>query len=424
MRGRVSCQRRGSISRVFGWGVLRSFAGVVALAALLAGCAQTTAAAAPKATASPTSTPTLTPLPPAPLQWKHVPLPTASDTDTAYAIAPSNGAVVYACAPPHRLDDQIAWPRVWVTHDFAAHWSQMASIPADHKNNGCIVQVDQLNPSIAVAVLTWMPLGAGSLSINDMTNYVTFNGGASWRKLTNPQPFEMDVLNGPATRNGVTYAIRGILSGNAVHQGLWVSSDHMTTWRLIDPPGVTADAATVWVQPTTGEVLAQYGEPGGPTDLWDSRDGGAHWSRITAPTLVTPSSSRYPYLAVPASAQAGWTICDSIVRVTDTAYDDSLMCSKDGGMTWVTLPSITPDRTGANSWYWTATVYGIASDGAILAVLTTDTTNELYRLAPSAQQWQPVGDLPAAMGYSSISSGNVIWWTSMPLSPIIATTHG
>ncbi|HET9111485.1 MAG TPA: hypothetical protein VFN78_11720 [Ktedonobacterales bacterium] len=297
----------------------------------------------------------------------------------------------------------------------------MTSIPADRVNNGCVITVDQLNPSIVVAVLTWMPNGATRPSTYD--NYVTFDGGASWRKLTASQPLIMSLLTGPATRNGTTYATRDVLTGNAYHNGLWVSSDHMTTWRLIDPPGVTADAATFTLQPTTGEIFAQYGEPEQPSDLWDSLDGGAHWTQINAPTLMTPSPSRYPYITGQSGSRSGWMICSTVAKVAGAATGDSLTCSKDGGKTWDTLPTIIPDTPSANPSQQVAIVSGIASDGTIVAILTTGSANELYRFAPGAVQWQSLGDLPSAMNYSFLSGDDVIWSVQSPLSPIIATTH-
>src|SRR5579859_4664991 len=210
------------------WRFLGRATAALMLAALLTGCAQSASVATPRTaipSAAPTTAPTPTPLPAVPLTWRKATLP-ANAAGALYSVAPSDGATAYACAAPaiEGSTGPVEQPRVWLTHDFAANWTRIANIPADHVNNQCAIEIDQLNPAIAVAILTWMPNGAGGgPSITDTTNYVTFNSGTSWRKLTDTHPFMMDT-NPTATRNGMTYAIRGVLSGNAVYNGLWVSS--------------------------------------------------------------------------------------------------------------------------------------------------------------------------------------------------------
>jgi hypothetical protein len=312
----------------------------------------------------------------------------------------------------------VGQPRVWLTHDSAAHWTQVASIPADHLNNGCAIAIDQRDPATAVAVLTWLPPGAGGgPSITDTTNYVTFNGGATWRKLTDPQPFMLSTTAQSATWKGSIYAIRAVLTGNAVHYGVWASSDHMATWRLIDPSGAaTTDADVFWLAPATGEILAEYGDPYKPGSLWDTLDGGSHWKQIVTPAITTPDPGGYPFLAWMPGPHQPWTICSTVVSVSaGTLTGNPLTCSRDGGKTWEPLPAIALGSSAASASPQIGDVFAIASDGALLALLPGPDTspNTLYRLSPGASQWQSLGDVPAPWYTVSYfpTPGSGVFWT-------------
>ena len=415
---------------------------LLALAALLAGCAQASGSP-PQATAksATTSAPTatLTPLPVAPLQWRTAAMP-AHSSGASFYVAPSDGAVAYACLAPasDQSSDPIERPLVWLTRDHAQYWSQIASIPADHLNNGCILFVDQRNPAIVVALLTWTPRGAGGgPDIRDSTNYVSFNSGATWRKLIDAQPFEMGRT---ATVNGTTYAMRGVLTGNGVHTGLWVSHDAMSSWRLIDPPqNQTVDATTFWLSPFSSALLAQYGEPGEVASLWSSPDGGAHWSQLTLPDLYAFAAYSVGYFAMIPGAGKPWTICsDTIVLSGSVIGGDPLVCSRDDGKTWSRLPAFTAtssatdgsqstpgainvaaDAAAANSQD-IGRVGAMASDGALLALAP----GGLYRLTPDAQQWQSLGATPADSTLAGASlhyttySGETFWEGQLSAPPV------
>lgn len=431
--------RRRSPSPLSGsrWQFLGRATAALSLAALLTGCAQSvkSAEASPTAIISvPTNTPSPTPLPPAPLKWRVATLP-AGGPSTVIAVAPSDAATAYDCQAPDISGSTgpIEPPRFWATHDFAAHWTRMANIPADKLNNQCVLRVDQLNPSIVVAILTWMPNGAGGgPDISSATNYVSFDGGVSWRKLTDTHPFMMDT-NPTATRNEMTYAIRGVLSGNVVYNGLWVSSEHMTTWRSIDPPGFGATdsetfAVTFWISPNTGEMVAVYGSVNAvypPTTLWDTHDGGAHWTQLTTPSPASLSMAPNPYLVWEPGPHAPLTICNTAVGVTvdDQSGDFPLFCSIDDGKTWNTRPNIAPVDAAENTPQEVGSVFAIASDGSLLAMLPGQTVNTLYRLAPGASQWQSLGDVPSngyTASYYTMAGGGMLWTDPAHSAPAIA----
>jgi hypothetical protein len=388
------------------------------LAVLLAGCAQSASGAPHAATPTRTSAPTPTPLPPAPLTWRKA---AALPEGIFPWVAPSDGATAYICAEPSvdTSSGVIVRPHVYFTHDVGAHWERKANIPADHVNSQCMLEIDQLNPAIVVAILIWMPNGAGGgPSITDTTNYVTFNSGVSWRKLTDPRPFMMDSTPS-ATWNGITYAIRGVLAGNAVHNGIWASSDHMATWRLVDPPGITVDAETIWLAPATGEILAVYGIPAEPgATLWDTRDGGAHWTQLNTPESMSSNSAMRPYLAWSPGPNKPWTICNTDVGVTadDRSGYFPLFCSFDGGKTWTSRPNINPVVRAENNPQELGRVFAIAGDSSLLANLSNSSTVTIYRLAPGASQWQSLGDTPDTLSVSFLATpgsanpnGDVVW---------------
>ncbi len=407
-----------------------SVVGVLAMAALLllTGCASSaTAKARPRATLTTPPTPTAspTPLPAAPLTWRTAARP--SDGNSDYAVAPSDGSTAYACIAPGGTYEvtSIEQPHVWITHSAAAHWTRVSNVPADHLNNGCTIKVDQRNPATAIAVLTWMPPGAGALNEGDVTNFVTFDSGMSWRKLTDPHPFEMLATSSSATWNGTIYAIRNVLIGNVGRRGLWASSDQMTTWRSIDPSGVgAADAATFWMAPISGDILAAYGEPEQPKTLWETPDGGAHWKQVFEITPASTFPSSAEHVAWSPGPNKPWTICDKAVGVTGNNLQVTLMCSLDGGVSWQARPNITPPPSASGKPNPVAWVFAIASDGALLATVsssTPNTQNTLYRLSVGASQWQSLGDMPVSLDTNYVSSpGRGIIWTDPSGAPAIA----
>jgi hypothetical protein len=197
----------------------------------------------------------------------------------------------------------------------------------------------------------------------------------------------------------------------------------MTTWRSIDPPGYGASnastfAKTFWLSPATGEIIAVYGDASfssfGQVTLWDTRDGGAHWARLTTPGLMSLSADRNPYVAWSPRPSAPLTICSSDVGVTsdDSSGDFPLFCSLDGGKTWQSRPNISPVDSGENTSQTKGSVFAITKDGSLLATLSDGANTTLYQLPPGASQWRSLGDEPAhrpAYSRSTPLSGGVVW---------------
>ena len=414
---------------------------VIALVALvaMAGCASGSARSHPTATVP---APTITPLPASPLTWQPIALPqgfTAERPATnALVVAPSDGATAYACFEP--ASAAMLTPQLWATHDRAATWTPLTLPTALGGVGWCSLLVDQANPRLVV-------VGVSALAPGIADRYsVSLDGGASWQDF--PVPVGGSLIK-VASDNSATYALEDIAAVAGATSSLIVSTDHLHSWRAVDMGVATAGTGVTdfAVNPATGALLAQVGRvapitamatatpapatataspTGGATAtpslpqfvLWLSADGGAHWSRASAPIaerIVTQT---------PASGQA-WRVC---VTATDPSgvSPNQLACSTDAGKTWQTqsalsIPYICTVCTiplGSQARRVApATLIALPSDGAALAISpdwygakTEIKGYGLYRLTPGAVQWQALGPAPQpGVQYGSVSGGSVLW---------------
>ncbi len=144
-------------------------------------------------------------------------------------VAPGDGDIGYACHVESAR--RIA---VSVTHDRAANWTHAGDIALTADANQCFMTVDGLQPTTVVVAVTWEPPGASPITAF-FTNYVTFDGGATWRKLSAPRPYLALQL---ATYGGVIYGYLRVASGpqDVEIPELATSSDQMRTWHPILQP--------------------------------------------------------------------------------------------------------------------------------------------------------------------------------------------
>jgi hypothetical protein len=316
-------------------------------------------------------------------------------------VAPGDGDVAYIC----NMGDgsHIA---IWVTRDRATRWTHTADIPVRAGATVCDVTIDGLQPDTAVVAVTSAKPG-GSPPISAYTNYVTFDGGSTWRELAGSQPYLAFQFS---TRAGVIYGYLRVSDGQQDIPELATSSDHMRTWHLIlqhiaDFGGFGSTA--FWLNPANGAVLVED-----MAVFWSSAIVGANWTKITAPGSGSPAVVQAPVDGQP------WHLC--------AAKDDdqnlknpkpnTLMCSIDGGQTWQSVPALNIAFTNAKGTFVTpAGVFALASDGAVLARSSSSagpwTTGD-YRLAANAQQWQPLNLAPgssADLRYYPAPGDGVLW---------------
>lgn len=386
---------------------------------LLAACGRTIPASAPSPTVTFAATFTGSPL-----VWRAATLPTASNF--IVAVAPSNGDVVYTCGVARGSNLAI-----WVSHDRAVHWTHTATIPVKPGTTECNVTVDGLDPQTAVVRVDQVKMGGEPL-ISQYTSFVTFDGGQTWRQLSEARPYAVFQLS---TLAGSIYAYLRYATGNprtplAEDPVLAVSHDQMRTWHTI-LQGVTdyggAGSAVFLLNPVSGALLVA-----GENSFVTSVDGGAHWANVTVPGYsAQPPPSESIVVQTPVASQP-WHLC--------VAYDDSLnihnptpntlTCSTDGGQTWQPVPDLNLTFTnakGTGTFVAPAGVFAIADDGAVLAAVsglsTQDTTD--YRIQVSGQRWQPFGLTPGAamLTYYPGPGNGVLWAYTYPQGGWVTTDY-
>ena len=131
---------------------------------LVASCGQTATRARTSASHV-TATPTYDAVPGPSLSWTVGSLPPGIPMldDSSWfvpnqfgwaVIAPSDGNIAYSCMRPVSAS---VGPGVWVTHDRAQHWTQVASLPPVHGQLYiCFLLINAGDPSIVVAGISWM----------------------------------------------------------------------------------------------------------------------------------------------------------------------------------------------------------------------------------------------------------------------------
>jgi hypothetical protein len=447
VRSGMSERRAGSARFVFliparqTW---KSLAAMAAVLLLIAGFAQALRTL-PRGHVVTTSTPTPGA---APLSWQQAPQPSDLVSDKNQDIeanAPSDGNTAYRCVVmPDASESHLA---VWVTHDRALHWTRTASPPAWQStapNAQCSIAVDALDArTVALGLFPMVPRQAPDLA--SVFTYVTTDGGGSWRQLTSPTPASIvgpfTVGNNPlATWHGVTYAIRYTQHApSAIVGTLSASHDGMRTWQPIDQPLAAAglEVASFWVNASSGEILAQATSQTGaplPAPLWDTRDGGQHWTHLAEMSLIT--SGQPTVQAAPADQP--WHICYLYQDAADHPTEaNQLLCSADGGQTWLPRPTLNFTFTcykcvaggTPTTEVFSMFLLAIASDGAVLAtaevpqgpVTVPSTGNSkqpiltLYRLPAGGTVWQSLGALPPGIDnrvqYIAQPGGGVLWAT-------------
>jgi hypothetical protein len=245
----------------------------------------------------------------------------------ALTVAAGDGDIGYACHVESARRIVVS-----VTHDRAANWTHAGDIALAADANQCFMTVDGLQPTTVVVAVTWEPPGASPITAF-FTDYVTFDGGATWRKLSAPRPYLAFQFT---TYAGVIYGNLSVANGEQDIPELATSSDQMRTWHPILRPtwdvGGFDDSAAFWLNPANGALLVAD-----MNMFWSSVDAGAHWTKITVPGLGAPSEN--VVVQTPVAGQP-WHLCAG----NDDGQDlknlkpNTLTCSSDGGQTWQSAP--------------------------------------------------------------------------------------
>ncbi|HEV2458782.1 MAG TPA: hypothetical protein VGS80_10495, partial [Ktedonobacterales bacterium] len=375
----------------------------------------TSAHMSPTATSAPPGTPTPLPtaVPGSPaiagpqLNWYQGTLPVEPVTNAdifSFGVVPGNGTAAYACYG--KTGPASSSITIYYTSDRAAHWSRLVQFAAPHIDlSDCTIQVDAFDAS-RVLVRVY---GQNVLNLQDGSwNELSEDGGAKWMKLANTS-----LVYNLATVGGGTYALQEI-SQPTVTQRLVVSFDHLRTWQPVDDQVFSPmqNVWQFWLNPA-GELLAQVvtvsptsgDKPQASYALWDSTDGGAHWTLFPAPALTS--------VAVESStAGAPWRICGTHLVASDPrAYD--LACTFDSGHTWSARPLLCIEAPCPTVGPGVPSTFALAADDAVMTMDAAPHSNTLalYRLPRGSDQWQYLGPVSGSVAfqYATTLGGGILW---------------
>jgi hypothetical protein len=315
--------------------------------------------------------------------------------------SPADGNTAFACNEPGGALN-IQHPSLWVTHDLGAHWRAVNTLP-DNTTGWCSIIPDQFDPQIVLLGLASEQAIGGSQGADHYV--VSLDGGATWpvmSGLNGIKPIEL------ATAGETTYAL-----GSASQRPmLYVSHDGLRSWQpasLSLTPAIQS-AEQFWLDPTSGALLMEAATSAQQFELYESTDGGASWNQLGASVPVTGR-----FVVRPPVAGQPWHVCGG-------AYDDAtaasrtytVTCSDDGGHTWHTRAQWTASD-GPQSIFTFGFVY--AADGSLLATESVMGSGyRLWRLAPGAARWGPVGpSVQLGLAYSSQPAQGRLWAVPTPM---------
>jgi hypothetical protein len=343
--------------------------------------------------------------------------------NSVYFVMPNDGNVAYICQ-----SIGMDAPRIWRTTDAGHDWAQLPALPLSGSFEQCGIRADANDANTVFVYLKRI----SDNTVGGFLTYVLFAGAAQW------QPLVGDVV--PLTSAGDTYYRIALRSGRIDESippsrqpqaHLYRSTDRMRTWQPInDAPLVAEDIATqtatrqsspvgvmkIWVQPKTGEILAQTYDGA----LWRSTNQGQDWTQLDLPAL--PPASELTPVADDLMSFGGTTdaiafvqqpignrpfaLCAIVFHQQPIVFNVApLYCSSDSGQTWIRRPR-TAVHWGNGKSDTFELPWMMLGDGSLIAwdVQTISVFPGNNTAAPAAHV---IGTIPSPIDPNSIPSGQV-----------------
>jgi hypothetical protein len=373
--------------------------------------------------------------------------PTSFPTaNAAYYVAPSNGNIAYIC---QYIGSHA--PRIWRTANAGQDWTPLAVMPVSGSFTECGMRADANN---ANSIFVYLKRTSSSTP-GGFTAYAFLDGAAHWLTIAE------DMV--PLASWGDAYYAVNIPNTQVIPDGapagqpqshLYISTDQLRTWRSLDDTAIIAEGIATqeqtkqasptgvmlaWVQPTTGELLAQSFDGA----LWRSTDHGQNWTQLQLPPLP-PASQLTPLpgetvmnggatdaiaLVQQPLGNRPFTLCALVFHQQAIAYNVApLYCSTDSGQTWTRRPRTAVNRGNGNPAAFELP-QTMLLDGSLLAwdVRTLSVYPGNDTAAPAAHV---IGTIPTPADLNDIPGGQVgvlagggavLWQPHDPLTLYVAT---
>ncbi|HKU81573.1 MAG TPA: hypothetical protein VJP76_05335, partial [Candidatus Tumulicola sp.] len=220
----------------------------------------------------------------------------------AVAIDPRNVNVVYVGTGESNPRNDVSYgDGLYKTTDGGRHWTNVGLRGTRHISR---IAIDPDDPNHVVVGA----LGDVFADSADRGVYVTFDGGATWRKTlyAGPRSGASDVAMDPHRPNTIFAGIWEFrrqpwtFTSGGADDGLYRSTDGGKTWKKLSGHGLPAGIAGrigLAIAPSNGRrVYALIEAKGGI--LWRSDDAGAHWKMVSDDTLVDQRPFYFTHVAV------------------------------------------------------------------------------------------------------------------------------
>lgn len=357
------------------------------------------------AVASPTATETSTPSPqPA---WKTV--AHLSSMGGQIMVARSDPRVLYRLQPGMKLsrsgDEGQTWSARTIPMDRVGPTGR-ASIDVDPSNQNTLYL--SLTPGPDGPSCPQLSIGAKvARSGNPLCvfQYVSTDGGASWKQPVLPEPGALGIggLGAVVAQGKTRYARLDVGSvGFPIGVRLVSSVDGGVTWTFADGQ-VAAQGDTVWefIATPTGSSLFAEGVPTWSvangkldlihTDLWRSEDAGRTWSDLGQfPDITTPSASQNHLMA--ATIQGGRTIVYRYTSEENTTVvgAQAVYVSTDAGKSWQAVPfDGVPQIAGMFLPPAAPFVLGQPADGSLMLPFANWDGSQTDQMSLAYYEWRP-----------------------------------